>query len=112
MRPTPKEIAATENSVNSNADMREWIRTETDPRNLQELFHLIAIHTHRVEYEQARVAIEILLSESTVRSISKLEESSMRLERLTKVLVRFTAALTLLTFGLTVLTVLLLKHPS
>jgi hypothetical protein len=100
MRATPEELA----NRNNQAEMREWILAESDPRKIQQLFHTIAIQTHSAEYQLARTAIEILIAESA-------ERSSQRLERHTKHLLVITYFLAVLTAGLLLLTFALLKHP-
>src|SRR2546423_7838052 len=100
MRATVQELA----DRHDGSEMREWIRTEKDPRKLQQLFDHISINTHRAEYELARTAIEILISETAEASARRLEKSTKHLLVLTYVLAAFTAILAYLTF-------LLLKHP-
>jgi len=99
MRATPKELQ----SRNNTQEMCAWILTETDPRKIQELFHLIAVITHPAEFELGRAAIDILNAESATASAERLEAS-------TKHLLCITYVLAALTIGLLLLTYVLVKH--
>lgn len=43
---------------------REWIRTQQNPREIQELLHGLSVHSNRDEHELGRMAIDILLAEA------------------------------------------------
>jgi hypothetical protein len=89
MRRTPKEIAAS----NNPDEIREWILTANDPREIQGLFHTISIHTHGAEYELAKTAIAILNAESAERSSQRIERQTETLIALTRRLCVFTVVL-------------------
>lgn len=72
MRATPKEMALR----NDQAEMRDWILSEKDPRNIQELFHNVSVHTHGAEFQLGRTTIEILISEQQAKSSQTLESQT------------------------------------
>jgi hypothetical protein len=96
MRATPKELA----SRNNSEEMREWILTETDPRKIQELFHLISVLTHGSEFALGKQAIGILIAESADASAHRLEKSTKHLLLITYVLVALTLVLAVFTYFL------------
>jgi hypothetical protein len=96
MRATPKEIA----NANDTAAMREWILTEKEPRNLQEIFRFVSIHTHSAEFALAQNAVRILIAESADASAQRMEESTKRLLWATYILVILTVFLTVFTYYL------------
>jgi len=111
MRATPEELA----SRNDPAEIHDWVFTETEPRKIQQLFHRIGIHSHSAEYERARTAIEILISEQQTKASERLENHTKSLVRVSESLLGVTQsvldeskALRKLTVGLLILTAVLL----
>jgi hypothetical protein len=87
--------------------MREWILTETEPRKIQEIFHLVSVHTHEAEFALGKQAIEILISEQQAKSSQTLESQTNALIDLTRGLHRLTLWIVILTAGLLIFTICL-----
>ncbi len=97
-RLTPQQLA----QRNDARQIQDWIITETEPRKILELFHEIAIPTHKTEYELARTTIEILISEQHFKAAQIMERQTTQLVFLTRALVGLTIGLLIFTVVLAI----------
>ena len=85
---------------NNIPQIQEWIRTETDPRKLQEFIHSVSIRARPELYDLAKANIDILIAESLERTAQKLVTGTDSLVKQTETLVKLTRHLRLLTIVL------------
>jgi hypothetical protein len=99
MRAKPSEMA---NCGNGNKK-REWLRGASI-QEIHEFIQNTSTDTFSNDYQIARTALEVKISESA-------ENSSIRIEKSTKHLVVLTYILAAFTIGLFCLTIALVRHP-
>lgn len=101
---------------------KDWIRTQQDPRKIQDLLHRLPIQTYGNEHELGRMAIEILLAEAADERAKRFEQQmdkllgitesqralAAKLDLQTETVIKLTRALIWLTVAVVVLTFLLL----
>jgi len=105
MRKTPKEITE---SYDGN-EQRQWLFEASIPE-LHEFIQRVSTHPYSTNYQLARTALEVRISEAAERSSQRMERQTTELISLTRGLLWWTKAIVALTVGLLLLTAALLFY--